>query len=46
MFRDYLKELNEAQQAAEKREANEAVADAMAWWRRENRKESKGNWKV
>ena len=26
--------------------ANEAVADAMAWWRRENRKESKGNWKV
>lgn len=26
--------------------ANDAVADAMAWWRRENRKESKGNWKV
>jgi len=26
--------------------ANEAVADAMAWWRRTNRKESRGNWKV
>lgn len=26
--------------------ANEAVANAMAWWRREHRKESKGNWKV
>ena len=26
--------------------ANESVADAMAGWRRENRKESKGNWKV
>ena len=26
--------------------ANRAVENAMAWWRRNNRKESRGNWKV
>nr|DAH26561.1 MAG TPA: hypothetical protein [Caudoviricetes sp.] len=26
--------------------ANRTVENAMAWWRRNNRKESRGNWKV